>query len=435
MAEPIARIVSINELRFHPANSNDRARAGMEHAFTDVPRCSFAKDDGISPYLGSDAGIKDFPDTPASQSAMHGDVPAVVHEGGQPALTIGQKLLRSGFALSVLVHAVAFAGVSYFALALPSDEALLAGETVISLEFFSESEINSTLAGDIEATEAPAEQPVEEVKERPVEKPVEPVKPVATSQEPEVLATDQPSTFAVEQAARTILETTDIAPLAPTLPEELIVPPEVREEAKEEPKPSEPATPIEKPVEKPVEVEKKLDVKPVEKEPEPKPVEKKSEPKPVEKKVEAKTPEKPVEKKVVDKVKKTKGDAGKDESRSDRGSKNSRNQGKQSQDASQGGQKNREAGNADLSNYNGLIQRKLERAKKRVRLAGKGKVVVGFTLHANGSVSNVRLKSSSGKPAVDKGAMDVVRKAAPFPPFPTSDSRPSRMMSVPMTFK
>jgi protein TonB len=81
------------------------------------------------------------------------------------------------------------------------------------------------------------------------------------------------------------------------------------------------------------------------------------------------------------------------------------------------------------------VQRKLERAKTRVRVAGKGNVTVGFTITANGSVINLKVRKSSGKPAVDKGALDVVRKASPFPAIPPDSGKKSYQIVVPLTFR
>ena len=455
MALPDPRIVSLNELRFKPANSNERARAGLDHAFKEVPACSFAKDDGISPYMGSDAGIGSFPDTPHGQPALHDDVPQVAHEIAQPVGSIVHKLARNGFALSVFLHVVAVLAIGYYATVSLPDDTLLAGETVISLEVFSESEVDSQIAGEEEQVDAPEEKPVEQEIEKPVEEPkaeekpveqppaeqakipepveepVKPEEPVVTTEEPEVLATDKPSSFAVEQAARTILETTEIAPLPQTLPDELVTPPV---EEKPEPKL---AKPLPHPISKPRVVEKVAEAKPVEMKVEPKPVERKPEPK----KEELKTPEKkvtekaPEKKKPVEKSRKVKGNKGDNESESVRGTTNPKNTGKHNQDASQGGRKNRQIGNAAVNSYKGLVQRKLERAKRRVRVGAKGNVTVAFTITANGSITNLRIKKSSGKPAVDKGALDVVRKASPFPAIPSEARRSSWPMSVPMTFK
>jgi protein TonB len=456
MASPGPRIVSVNELRFRPANSNDRARAGMEHAFKDVPQCSFAKDDGISPYLGAHAGIEGFPDNPATHEPIHDDVPDVAQDGTAPALSFGHKLLRSGFGLSVFLHGLVAIGVGYATIKLPNDDALLEGETVIAIEFFSETDSEVTTRvkqeeqdGKEEAIETPVEQPKEEPKTaavepvkpaeepRPVEraelpKPVE--QPVVTDQ-PEVLSTTEPSSFQIEAAARQIIEETKIEPLPDSPPPMLITP---VEEKKPEPE-KKLAQPLRHPVSKPRVVEKVAEVKPVEK-PAEKPVIKKEEPKPVEKKPEPKK-EQPKKKEEAKKPepekerKKTKARDGNAETDSDRGSSKADKKKGNSQDASQGNSKRKVKGNASTSNYKGLVQRKLERAKKRVRVAAKGTVIVSFTISANGSVTNLRVRKSSGKPAVDKGALDIVRRASPFPAIPDEAGIKSYPVSVPMTFK
>ena len=447
MASPDPRIVPITELRFRPANSNDRARAGMEHAFKDVPQCSFAKDDGISPYMGADAGIDGFPDNPATHQPIHDDVPVVAQDGSAPALSFGQKLLRSGFGLSVFLHGIAAIGIGYTSITLPTDDALLEGETVIAIEFFSETDSEVTTRvkqqeqdGKEEAEETPVEQPKEEPRqevveqEKPVEKPKpieqaklpEPVEkpveqPVITDQ-PEVLSTTEPSSFAIEAAARQIVEETRIEPLPDSPPPMLITP---VEEKKPEPE-KKLAQPLRHPVSKPRVVQKVAEVKPVEKKPEPK----KEQPK---KKDEAKKPEPKPEKK---ERKKTKARDGNAETDSNKGSSKADKKKKgNSQDASQGNSKRKVKGNASTSNYKGLVQRKLERAKKRVRVSAKGTVIVSFTISANGSVTNLRVRKSSGKPAIDKGALDIVRRASPFPDIPDETGLKSYPVSVPMTFK
>ena len=447
MASPDPRIVPITELRFRPANSNDRARAGMEHAFKDVPQCSFAKDDGISPYMGADAGIDGFPDNPATHEPIHDDVPVVAQDGSAPALSFGQKLLRSGFGLSVFLHGIAAIGIGYTSITLPTDDALLEGETVIAIEFFSETDSEVTTRvkqqeqdGKEEAEETPVEQPKEEPRqevveqEKPVEKPKpieqaklpEPVEkpveqPVITDQ-PEVLSTTEPSSFAIEAAARKIVEETRIEPLPDSPPPMLITP---AEEKKPEPE-KKLAQPLRHPVSKPRVVQKVAEVKPVEKKPEPK----KEQPK---KKDEAKKPEPKPEKK---ERKKTKARDGNAETDSNKGSSKADKKKKgNSQDASQGNSKRKVKGNASTSNYKGLVQRKLERAKKRVRVSAKGTVIVSFTISANGSVTNLRVRKSSGKPAIDKGALDIVRRASPFPDIPDETGLKSYPVSVPMTFK
>ena len=419
MALSDPRTVSIDELRFRPANSNERARAGLDHAFRDVPACSFAGDDGISPYMAADAGIGIFPDAPGNPSALHDDVPDVVRDAKAPSLPAGEKLLRSGFGLSVLLHAALALGVGMAAISLPDDSALLEGETVIAIEFYSETDSDVTTRsrqvereGIEDAVETePAEQkaePAERAKRpAPVEKPVDIPKefePPVTSDIPEILTTTQPSQAEIEAAARQILDSVKIEPLPDTPPPVLAVSAEDRREVE----------PVEKPVERPI--VRKDETTPVEKKPEPK-------------KVEVKKNEKTAaRKKAVAREGNSNTDANK-------GSSTAAKKNGVSRDASQGKSKSRLKGNAPASNYKGLVQRKLERAKKRVHVAGKGSVVVSFTISANGGVVNLKIRKSSGKPAVDKGALDVIRKASPFPAIPPEEKRTSWPMVVPMTFK
>ena len=449
MAEPGPRLVSINELRFRPANSNARARAGMEHAFNDVPACSFAGDDGISPYLGADSGIRDFPDHPKAQSALHDDVPDVAHESGTPVVSLGAKLLRSGFAFSIWLHVIVFCGVGYYASVKLPDDALLEGETVLAVEFFSETDSEITLKqqqdkqdGEVEAVEEAREEPKVEPKEEdvrpveqekpveqatlpePVEKPVETSEkieqPAIVSEQPEILSTTEPSSFQIEQAARQIIDETKIEPLPDAPPPMLVTP---LQEEKPEPE-KKLAQPLAHPVSKPRVVEKVAEVRPVEKKPEPKVVEPKTQ------EVEKPAPE--AKKEVRKKKLARDGNADQDNTK---GSSTAQNKDGASRDASQGNSKNRGKGNSSGTNYKGIVQRKLERAKKRGSAPGKGIVTVGFTINGDGSVSGLRIKKSSGKPALDKAALDVVRKASPFPAIPAEEGRSSWPMSVPMVFK
>jgi protein TonB len=49
------------------------------------------------------------------------------------------------------------------------------------------------------------------------------------------------------------------------------------------------------------------------------------------------------------------------------------------------------------------------------KMGWEGKVVVAFLVLADGSVRDVRIVRGSGHPALDRGAFEAVRKAAPFP--------------------
>lgn len=446
MAMTDPKAIELRALRFKPANSNDRARAGLEHDFKDVPPCSFARDDGISPYMGSDSSISGFPDAPGKQVALLDvDIPPVRQELAESGGTLTQKLLRGGFGLSVFLHAAVALAVGYMTISLPDESVLNEGETVLAVEIYSET--NSDVAAVKQQTEEEGdevEEPVvdkAEVKPEPVkevEKPVEeksveqvklpePVKepekvePVVTTDQPDVLATEQPSTFAVEQAAKQILATSEIEPLPNALPDVLVTPVPIAKKPE-----LTLAQPLAHPVSKPRVIQKAAEAKPVEK-----PVEKKAELKRPEPKPKTQTVEKP-EKKPVKKKVVQRGNASSDNVK---GRDTAKNKGKSSRDASEGGSNNREIGNAEVTNFKGLVQKRLERAKKRVSVAGKGSVTVSFTITAGGSVTGLRVRKSSGKPAVDKGALDVVRKASPFPAIPAEAKRKSWSMSVPMTFR
>ena len=52
------------------------------------------------------------------------------------------------------------------------------------------------------------------------------------------------------------------------------------------------------------------------------------------------------------------------------------------------------------------------------RMGWEGKVVVAFQLLSDGSVRDVRVVQGSGYAALDRGAIDAVRNASPFPRSP-----------------
>ncbi|MBX3578906.1 MAG: TonB family protein [Rhizobiaceae bacterium] len=93
------------------------------------------------------------------------------------------------------------------------------------------------------------------------------------------------------------------------------------------------------------------------------------------------------------------------------------------------------AGNAEVTNYPGKVRSKLQRSVKRAKSGKKGSVTVAFTVSASGSVSAVRVASSSGSPDIDKAGMDAVRRAAPFPPIPKAAGKKSWAFTVPLSFR
>jgi periplasmic protein TonB len=74
-------------------------------------------------------------------------------------------------------------------------------------------------------------------------------------------------------------------------------------------------------------------------------------------------------------------------------------------------------GNAEKSNYLGLVKRKIERKKKR-NVNIKGTVRVSFNISASGTLTRLSVSRSSGSAKFDQSAMQQVRRAAPFPAPP-----------------
>ena len=51
--------------------------------------------------------------------------------------------------------------------------------------------------------------------------------------------------------------------------------------------------------------------------------------------------------------------------------------------------------------------------------------IVTFTIYADGHISDVNLEESSGNRYFDESVLRAIRKAAPFPPLPTSINKKS----------
>lgn len=90
-----------------------------------------------------------------------------------------------------------------------------------------------------------------------------------------------------------------------------------------------------------------------------------------------------------------------------------------------------DGGRAALSNYQGLVLRKLQRAKRILAARvqhGRGIVHLSFTILRDGSVTSAKVARSSGHAALDEAALALVRKAAPMPGVP------GEITGVPLTF-
>jgi protein TonB len=73
---------------------------------------------------------------------------------------------------------------------------------------------------------------------------------------------------------------------------------------------------------------------------------------------------------------------------------------------------------ADFAWIRDAIQNAIAYPATARRMGWEGKVVVAFRLLSDGSVRDVRVVQGSGHAALDRGAIDAVRNASPFPRSP-----------------
>lgn len=91
-------------------------------------------------------------------------------------------------------------------------------------------------------------------------------------------------------------------------------------------------------------------------------------------------------------------------------------------------------GAAAEARYQSQVTRKVRNELRSLR-GQSGLVVIGFTIHANGQVSGVRVATSSGNAAIDQAGIDAVNRAAPFPPFPGEVNRSTWPFGVPLEYR
>src|SRR5690606_11577131 len=93
-------------------------------------------------------------------------------------------------------------------------------------------------------------------------------------------------------------------------------------------------------------------------------------------------------------------------------------------------------GNAAVSNYPGKVAAKLRRVSRSLsRSAQRGarkNAQVSFVVTSSGGVDSLRLVTSSGSPELDKAALAIIRRAAPFPPIPPEAQRSSWAFALPI---
>jgi len=93
-----------------------------------------------------------------------------------------------------------------------------------------------------------------------------------------------------------------------------------------------------------------------------------------------------------------------------------------------------------LDSYLAAIREKIERSKRYPyavrRLNLQGKVGIVFKFGRDGRlIGPVRVRASSGIRILDQAAMDCVRRAAPFPPFPDGSVAKELVLSIDIKFR
>ena len=72
----------------------------------------------------------------------------------------------------------------------------------------------------------------------------------------------------------------------------------------------------------------------------------------------------------------------------------------------------------DFGPYMAEVQRKIKHAWFPPKTNESKRFIVVFKVHSDGSVTNIRLVSSSGIKVADQAGLSAVRNAAPFSPLP-----------------
>ncbi|WP_147112502.1 energy transducer TonB [Tateyamaria sp. syn59] len=86
------------------------------------------------------------------------------------------------------------------------------------------------------------------------------------------------------------------------------------------------------------------------------------------------------------------------------------------------GQGAAQAGNAAASNYPGQVNRRINRVR-RPRIGVRGVATVAFRVASNGGLSALSVTQSSGSAELDRAAMQMIQRAAPFPVPPPGAQR------------
>ncbi|MCV6602278.1 MAG: energy transducer TonB [Cohaesibacter sp.] len=158
--------------------------------------------------------------------------------------------------------------------------------------------------------------------------------------------------------------------------------------------------------------------------------------KPPKKVVKSKAKKKVAKKKKAKKKvkKKAKKKAQKASKASKKGGLSANKKGRKSASGGNGGKKQNVNGRALTTSYMAKVRRKIERKKRALGRRNTGTAVVRFTITPAGRLAGVKLARSSGNARIDKAALSMVRRAAPFGTFPAGMSKKNQTRSLPIKF-
>ncbi len=93
----------------------------------------------------------------------------------------------------------------------------------------------------------------------------------------------------------------------------------------------------------------------------------------------------------------------------------------------------------DRNQYGDMLTRHIDKYKQYPRIAQmrnwEGNVLLELQLDANGNLTSSRIHTSSGKESLDNQALEMVKKASPFPVPPASLRGRSFTIMVPVKFR
>ncbi|MCG8561465.1 MAG: energy transducer TonB [Hyphomicrobiales bacterium] len=98
------------------------------------------------------------------------------------------------------------------------------------------------------------------------------------------------------------------------------------------------------------------------------------------------------------------------------------------------GRSQRSTSGASVSNYSSRVLSHLRRFKRHPGGRARGTVRMVFVLGSNGSVRSVRVAGRSGNATLDNAALAMVRRASPFPSFPSGMRKSTMTFTVPVRF-